>query len=109
MESACTILCGASHSWCDRLSDRFGNGSLDWLVGFTRETNPHLAELRRFGDIGVVRLLDESPSITSSGWRASGTARRAVRLLSFCAGFPVLRRELRRGANVFRNTIQAGA
>ena len=57
MESACSILCGASHSWCDRLSDRFGNGSLDWLAGFTRETNPHLAELRRFGNVGVARRL----------------------------------------------------
>src|SRR6476659_3447321 len=51
------ILCRASNAWCDRLSDRFGCGSLDGLVGVTRKTNPHLAELRRFGDVGVVRLL----------------------------------------------------
>ena len=40
-----------------RLSDLFGNGSLDWLVGVTSETDPHLAELRHFGNVGVVSLL----------------------------------------------------
>ena len=45
------------HSRCEGLGDLFDNDSLDWLVGLTSQVDPHLAELRHFGNVGVVSLL----------------------------------------------------
>ena len=39
------------------LGDLFGDGSLDRLVGRTREVDPHLAKLRCLSNVGVVGLL----------------------------------------------------
>jgi hypothetical protein len=42
---------------CEDLGQLFGNGSLDGLVGATRQVNPHLAKLRHLGNVGVVGRL----------------------------------------------------
>jgi hypothetical protein len=39
---------------CEDLGDLLGNGSLDRLVGRTRQVDPHLAEFRHLGNVGVV-------------------------------------------------------
>jgi hypothetical protein len=45
------------HSQREGLSNSFANGSLDRLVGVTRQADPHLAELRHLGNVGLVNVL----------------------------------------------------